>query len=330
MGYFESGLGQSRPLPKRGSPSQSPPARIHFHLVNAHTLHLALAISALAVPLGAPAQAPPSSVIAEIHATGSNHYADAQVAAACGLKPGDAVTLEQLQAAADRLAQLGAFSKVNYRFSTRGDKIVLEFQLADAPTVPVTFDNFPWFSDEELSAAIRQAVPFFDGTAPQDGALLDTVTSAVSNLLEARGISGSVQHTLLAQPSSNDMTVQFHLNGPSFTIASLDYGDTLAQTSTYLAERKNDLLNKPFSRFAIELFEFERIRRLYFTTGNLRVQFLRPPSLCRRPQAPAFLKGVCPNPHRSRPGLPSFGFRLGWQSRPGRNRSQLAVNRPPR
>ena len=27
------------------------------------------------------------------------------------------------------------------------------------------------------------------------------------------------------------MTVQFHLDGPTPTIASLDYGDTLAQTS---------------------------------------------------------------------------------------------------
>ncbi len=140
---------------------------------------------------GAALLASASSVIAEIHATGSNHYADEQVAAACGLKPGDAVTLEQLQAAADRLAQLGVFSKVNYRFTTHGDKIVVEFQLADAPTVPVTFDNFPWFTDEELAAAIRQAVPFFDGTAPQGGALLDTVTAAVSTLLEAHGISGN-------------------------------------------------------------------------------------------------------------------------------------------
>ena len=217
----------------------------------------------------AAAQAPPSSVIAEIHQTGSNHYADAQVAAASGLKPGDTVTLEQLQAAADRLAQLGIFSKVNYRFTTRGDKIVLEFQLADAPTVPVTFDNFPWFTDEELSAAIRQELPFFDGSAPQDGALLDTITAAISKLLEAHGISGSVQHTLLAQPSSNDMTVQFHLDGPSLTIASLDYGDTLAQSSTELAERKNDLLNKPFSRFAIDCSSSSRSARS-----------ISPPAIC--------------------------------------------------
>jgi outer membrane protein assembly factor BamA len=237
---------------------------------------LVVATSIVAAPMRAAAQAPPSSVIAEIHQTGSTRYADAQVASASGLQPGDTVTREQLQAAADRLAQLGIFSKVNYRFTTRGDKIVFEFQLADAPVVPVTFDNFPWFTDDDLSAAIRQALPFFDGSAPQDGALLDTIAAAVSKLLQAHGISGTLSHTLLAQPASNDMTVLFQLDGPSLAIASLDYGDTLAQASTELAQRKTDLLNKPFSRFAIELFEFEHVRPLYLSTGNLRVSFAAP------------------------------------------------------
>jgi outer membrane protein assembly factor BamA len=235
-----------------------------------------LAVSALVAPLRAAAQAAPSSVIAEIHQTGSTRYADAQVAAASGLKPGDTVTREQLQAAANRLAQLGIFSKVNYRFTTSGDKIVLEYQLADAPLVPVTFDNFPWFSDEELSAAIRQELPFFDGSSPRDGALLDTITAAISKLLQAHNISGNLDHILLAQPGSDDMTVQFHLDGPTLSIGSLDYGDTLAQSSTELAQHRNDLLNKPFSRFAITMFEFEHVRPLYLSSGNLRVHFPSP------------------------------------------------------
>lgn len=240
---------------------------------------LVLTAATLAAPLRAAAQTAPSSVIAEIHQTGSTRYADAQVAAASGLKPGDTVTRDQLQAAADRLAQLGIFSKVNYRFTTSGDKankIVLEFQLADAALVPVTFDNFPWFSDDELLAAIRQALPFFDGSAPPDGALLDTIAASISKLLAARGISGGIEHTLLAQPSSGGMTVLFHLDGPSPAIASLAYGDTLAQASTELTQRKTDLLDKPFSRFAIELFEFEHVRPLYLANGYLRVSFPAP------------------------------------------------------
>ena len=50
----------------------------------------------------APSSTGGSAVIGEIHATGSRRYTEAQVAAATGLKPGDTVTREQLQA----LAQL--------------------------------------------------------------------------------------------------------------------------------------------------------------------------------------------------------------------------------
>lgn len=226
---------------------------------------------------GARAQAPPASaVIAEIHATGSARYTDAQVAAAAGLKVGDTVTRDRLQAAADALVQIGIFSRVNYQFKSLGSKIVVEFQLADAPAVPVSFDNFPWFSDEELSAAIRAAVPFYDGTAPDGGSLLDDIAAAVSQLLQAHGISGTIEHTLLAQPTSDGMTMQFSLNGPSLTVGSIAYDDSLAQASAQLQDRNQDLVGKPYSRFAIEVFLAEQVRPLYLLTGHLRVKFGAP------------------------------------------------------
>jgi outer membrane protein insertion porin family len=235
-----------------------------------------LLLTAVASP-GARAQAPSASaVIAETHAAGSARYTDAQVAAAAGLKVGDTVTREQLQAAADALVQIGLFSRVNYQFKTLGSKIVVEFQLADAPVVPVSFDNFPWFSDEELAAAIREAVPFYDGTVPDGGSLLDDIAGALSKLLQAHGIAGTIERTLLAQPASDDMSMQFHLDGPSLTVGSIEYGDSLAQASVQLQGRNQDLVGKPFSRFAIEVFEVEQVRPLYLLTGHLRVKFGAP------------------------------------------------------
>jgi hypothetical protein len=233
---------------------------------------------------GSRAQAPQSaaaSVIAEIHFTGSTHYDEAQIAAASGLKPGDAVTREQLQDIADRLAHLGAFARVNYKFTTRANKIVLEFQLADAPAFRVSFDNFPWFSDAEITTAVREAVPLFNGTAPQGGDMIDEMASAIAKLLSAHNIPGAVQHQLTAQPSSEAvsneaMMMQFSVEGSAVTIASLQYGDSLAQSSERLRDRNHDLIGKPFSRFAIELFENEQVRPLYLSTGHLRVQFGEP------------------------------------------------------
>ena len=221
--------------------------------------------------------ASPSAVIGEIRATGSQHFTQTQVAAASGLKPGDKVTREQLQQIADRLARTGVFTKINYSFTTKDDKIALEFQLQDAPTVPVLFDNFPWFTDAELVAAIRDAEPLFDGaSAPEDGAMLDEMTAALTKLLAAHNLTGRVTHQLTGQPFSDGMLMQFGVEDSSVPVAAVEYGDALAQASEKLRTRNTDLVGKPFSRFAIDVFENEQVLPVYLTAGHIRAQFGKP------------------------------------------------------
>ena len=233
-----------------------------------------------AAAIGACAFAAPSAsaqaALREIHASGSKQYTEAQIVALSGLKPGVPVTREHLQAVANYLAQLGIFSRVNYRFTSRDADTNLEFQVEDAPVAPVWFDNFPWFSDEELMDAVRQAVPLFDGIAPQSGSLLDDITAALTLLLQSQKIPGTVEHTLLARPGSDDMIMQFRVIGPTLTIGSIAYTDSLAQDSSKLRDRNLDLIGKPFSRFAIEMFVVEQLRPLYLLSGHLRAQFGAP------------------------------------------------------
>ncbi len=103
----------------------------------------------------APAKAAPSSKIAAITVSGAMKIPADQIVSASGLKAGDVVTVEQIKGAADRLAALGIFSAVNYRYSAKGDAIALEFQVTEAPTYPLSFDNFPWLTDAEIGEAIR-------------------------------------------------------------------------------------------------------------------------------------------------------------------------------
>jgi len=226
----------------------------------------------------APAQAPPATslVVAEVHASGSHRYTDAQIAATAGLRPGDAVSRDQLQEIADRLAQLGVFSRVNYRFTAKDGRVTVTFDLQDAPIVAVMFDNFPWFTDQELSDEIRRAAPLFDGGVPHDGVLLEQITSALAAKLATREIKANVEHTLVAQPFGDNMIMQFRHDGPAFTIAGISFGDPLARSSQKLHDRVGDLIGKTFSRFAIELFEEEQVRPIYLSTGHTRVEFGAP------------------------------------------------------
>src|SRR5580658_4246574 len=108
------------------------------------------------------AQTPPPATanLREIRAEGLKTLTEAQVTTLSQLEKGAQVGKPDLQAAADRLLQTGLFAKVNYNFQTRGDGLTVTFQLEEAPRVPIYFDNLPWFSDGELTDAIRKNEPF--------------------------------------------------------------------------------------------------------------------------------------------------------------------------
>lgn len=228
--------------------------------------------------LPATAQQKPTAAgkIAAIHASGSKRYAEPNIVSASGLHVGERATRDDLQAAADRLAQLGPFATAQYRFTSSGEDINLEFQVEDAPTVPVSFDNFPWFTDAELTAAIQHAVTLFDGTAPQQGAILDAMTETLQKLLATRGVHAVVERTLMAQPAGDDLMQQFKVVGASLTIQALQFTGTLAMESERLKDRLSDVVGKAYSRFAVEVFVNEQARPLYLERGHLRVRIGKP------------------------------------------------------
>ena len=226
---------------------------------------------------GAFAQAPPSnpapsSKIASVKVVGAQKFPVEQIVAASGLKSGDVVTAAQIQEATNRLASLGIFSAVNYRYTAKGDAIILEFQVQEAPTYPVSFDNFPWFTSAEIGDAIQKQVGLFTEEAPGDGTLIDQITTVLEDLLASQKIKGSVEHQLLGKARGDGMEMQFRVEGVAQRVQSVQFGDALASDSERLKDRVSDIKGHPYSLFAAELFENEQIRPLYFAKGFLRAQ----------------------------------------------------------
>lgn len=214
--------------------------------------------------------------LASLVATGSHRFSSDQIAAASGLHRGSAFAPADLQAVADRLAQLGPFTSVQYRYSSDASGLQVELQVADAPAVPALFDNFPWFTDEELKAALQSLVVLFDGTAPEVGTILDAMSAALGKLLETRGVHATVSHTLTNAPGSDQRLQLFEVQGAEMNVGAVQFSDALAQNDKNIQDRLFDLIGKPFSRSRIELFEFEQVRPVYLAHAFLRVQFGRP------------------------------------------------------
>ena len=208
--------------------------------------------------------------------TGSARFSSDVIAQATGLKVGDAVTRDDMQRAADTLARLGTFSSVQYRYTSVEQGVKIEYQVKDAPALPVSFDNFPWFTDDVLTAELKNSVVLFDGTAPERGAILDQMALALEKLIERRGVFGSVTHALVTALPDNHEVMEFKVEGAAADVERVEFSDALAQNDRGIQDRFSDLVGKPFSRSAIEAFEVEQVRPEYLARGYLRVKFEPP------------------------------------------------------
>ena len=217
-----------------------------------------------------------SSRLESVGVTGSAKFKSDQIAPATGLKRGDQVTRDDIQKGADNLANLGPFANVQYRFSTTSSGVQVQYEVVDAPSVPVLYDNFPWFTDEDLIAAVKSSVHLFDGMAPERGTILDDISNALVRHLQAHGITANVAHELVTLPWNQQKVLRFQAQGATPVIQSVEFTDSLANTARAISDRIGDLVGKPFSRSAVETFEFEQVRPVYLAHSFLRVKFGEP------------------------------------------------------
>jgi hypothetical protein len=68
------------------------------------------------------------------------------------------------------------------------------------------------------------------------------------------------------------MEMQFRVEGVPLRVQSLKIDDPIAAGSERLKDRISDIKGQPYSLFALELFEYEQVRPIYFSKGFLRAQ----------------------------------------------------------
>lgn len=218
---------------------------------------------------------PPASRLESVHVNGSRFGSDL-VAPTTGLHPGEQVTRDDIQKGADALAACGLFSKVQYRFDTEPAGVRVNYEVEDATSFPAYFDNFPWFTDADLTAAVKTSVHLFDGKVPQQGAILDDVAGAISRQLVTRGVATNVTYEFVTLPGMDWPVVRFRAENAAVNIQSVEFSDPLATGDRAIQDRLSDLVGKPFSRTAVEAFEFEQVRPVYLAHAFLNAKFGEP------------------------------------------------------
>ena len=208
----------------------------------------------------------------EVRCDGQKKLTEAQIAALSGLQTGAQVGREELQHAADRLVASGLFATVKYDFKTRTEGLTLSYHVVEAPRLPAYYDNFPWFGDAELNNAIRARLPFYDGTLPEGGTVVDTAADAIHDLLAAHKLDLPVQHQIAANPLADGNIQQFSVDGAGLKIASLNFSDASLSGSPAVQQHISEIVGKPYSRTTIDVFLAEQIRPVYLKQGYLKAR----------------------------------------------------------
>ncbi|HEY0704832.1 MAG TPA: POTRA domain-containing protein, partial [Candidatus Acidoferrales bacterium] len=186
---------------------------------------------------------------------------------------GSQISRDGMQQIADKLSALGAFATVRYHFNTAGTGVKVIYEVTDAPVIPVTFDNFPWFTDEQLAEALKKSVVLFDGSAPASGALVDSMDEALSKYLDANGIHAQVTHKPTPLTDKDGQVQQFHVEEAAFLVQAVEFSDPLAKTDPHIQDRLVDIVGQPYSRSKVEIFQFEQVRPVYLAHAYLRAKF---------------------------------------------------------
>jgi outer membrane protein assembly factor BamA len=213
-----------------------------------------------------------TATLKAIRAEGVSTFTEAQVASLSGLQIGSQIGRKELQDAADLLLRSGLFAKVSYKFDTHNNDVTLTFHVEENHRLPVGYDNFPWFDDSELTDAIRKDLPFYDGTLPEGGTVVELAGNSLASFLSAHGLKAEVQHFVLSNPLIDAPEQEFQIVGVTQTISSVEFSDPNLASNLAVQQHLGDVRGKPYSRLTVDVFLAEAIRPIYMGKGYLRAK----------------------------------------------------------
>ncbi|MCM3872357.1 MAG: hypothetical protein ND895_16870 [Pyrinomonadaceae bacterium] len=214
--------------------------------------------------------------LSKIEFTGLQRHSQEEAIAASGLQIGQLIDVPTLDAAAQRLFDSGLFKKLSYRYRTSGNQAVVTFLTEEekGAASPVVFDNFVWFSDEELLSAVRRQIPAFAGTA--NDSATNGITKALQQLLQDRKISGRVEYGPSADLSGGKLEHVEHVfsvEGISIPICTMHFSGAAAKYEGDLIKSSRPLIGNSYKRSFVGPFATINLIPIYREWGHLRARF---------------------------------------------------------
>jgi outer membrane protein assembly factor BamA len=224
-----------------------------------------------------PAKANLSNKLLSVHVKGLNHYREDQIISAAGLRLGQLATEDDFKKAIAKLGDTGLFTDVAYSYHYSSAGCDLELQLAENDKLaPILFDNFVWFSDDELIGLLRSRVPLFEGTLPLGGNFADRVAEALNSILRERKIAGQVEYVREADIGGPINGYIYKVNLHSVLIRNSAFPGAAQSEVPALKAAASGLAGKEYLRSTMRPQIKSNLIPVYLARGYLRAAFADP------------------------------------------------------
>lgn len=180
--------------------------------------------------------------------------------------------------AIQRLGDSGMFSDAAYSYSSSATGVKLEIQLTDvdrSKLVPAHFENFVWFTDDELQAALQKRVPLFKQLLPLGGNLADHVTEALQATLTDQKLPGRVSYLREAhdQTGGELVAVAYRVDEVSIRIQGVEFPGASPEQSRLLESVAHRLIGAEYTRTSLAAFAKFDALPIYLQRGYLKADF---------------------------------------------------------
>ena len=228
--------------------------------------------------VGVQAQKPGNSKLSykllSIHVNGLEHFKADQVIAASGLKLGQFAGEPEFQQAAQKLGETGLFSNLTYKYQYSTAGCNLDLQVAENDKlVPITFDNFVWFSDDELTGLLRSRLPLFDGRLPSAGNLADQVAQALKQILDDKKIFGEAEYFPAAALNGPVTSYVYQVNLHPVEVRNMEFPGAAEAELAALQAAAKPLSGQEYLRTKMRVQERLNLLPVYLARGYLKAEF---------------------------------------------------------
>jgi outer membrane protein insertion porin family len=236
-----------------------------------------------------PASAKP--LLGDVQIDGLKRYSPADVVRLSGLQIGRPVTAGEIKAAGERLAATGLFKTLNYQHGSQRGQSTVTFTVVEADwTVPVIFDNFVWFRDQELIDALKGDVPSFNGTAPASPGAINLISRTLQKILKSKSIQGRVEFVSGAQLAGGITAYVFKVIEPGPKVCALHFPGAAGIGESELLGRLHDVVGGDYSRSYVTQASNGLLGDVYRERGYWQVKFDPPSAVVENTSACAGVK----------------------------------------